>query len=128
MDEPFGAGVGAVAPYVRRGGPSLTRRVRRHGENDWRSEPTPRWLPPDLDPKRDLAEQLLGKRFGLATVTGATGSRGTSAVGTDVYNLELDLKISHPFPADLRRLKSYVASYQVNLRVKVSMRIRSSED
>jgi hypothetical protein len=83
-----------------------------------------RWLPVDLDLKRDLAEQLLGKRFGATTVTSATGSRGTSAGGTDVYNLELELRISLPFPANLKLLKDYVASYQVNSGVKVLMRVR----
>jgi hypothetical protein len=87
-----------------------------------------RWLPVDLDLKRDLAEQLLGKRFGPATVTGATGSRGTSPGDTDVYNLELELRISPPFPTNLKLLKNYVASYQVNSGVKVLMRVRASQD
>jgi len=88
-----------------------------------------RWLPVDLDLKRDLAEQLLGKRFGAGTVTSATGSRGTSAGGTDVYNLELELRISPPFPTNnLKLLKDYVTSYQVNSGVKVLMRVRASQD
>ena len=73
---------------LRRTQPSSFRRltpVPHHG------------LPPiDLDPNRDLAEQLSGKTFGPATVIEAKGSRGTRADGSDVYNLELELEIRPP--------------------------------
>ena len=119
--------VAAVTVSFPGDGPSLTRLVRRHGENDWRPEPQI-WLPVELDPKRDLAEQLLGQTFGPATVTGAKGSRGTSADGSDVYQLEVELRVSPPFPVNLKDLRDYVVSYRLNAGVRVAMRMRPCED
>jgi len=81
--------------------------------------------PIDLDANRDLAEQLLGKTLGPARVIEARGSRGTSADGTDVYNLELELEVAPPFPVNLKLLKDCQAWYQVNSGVKVLMRMHS---
>ena len=81
--------------------------------------------PVDLDADRDLAEQLLGQILGSARVIEATGSRGTSADGTDVYNLEVELEIRPPFPVNLKRLKECQAWYQIHSGVKVLMRTHS---
>ena len=87
---------------------------------------SPKGEPPiDLDANRDLADQLLGQTLGPVTVIEARGSRGTSADGTDVYNLELELEVRHPFPVNLKRLKECQAWYQVHSGVKVSMRTHS---
>lgn len=81
--------------------------------------------PIDLDANRDLAEQLLGKTLGPARVTEARGSRGASADGTDVYNLELELEVVPPFPVNLKLLKDCQAWYQIHSGVKVLMRTHS---
>jgi hypothetical protein len=78
-----------------------------------------------LDATRDLAEQLLGKTLGPARVIEARGSRSTSADGTDVYDLELELELSPPFPVNLKLLKECQAWYQIHSGVKVSMRMHS---
>ena len=86
----------------------------------------PQGLPPiDLDANRDLAEQLLGKTLGPARVIEARGSRGTSADGTDVYNLELELEVVPPYPIKLKLLQEYQAWYQIHSGVKVLMRTHS---
>ena len=114
-------GVVAVKVSFPGPGPSLTCLVRRLGENDCRLEEPPF----GLDPKRDLAEQLLGRRVDSFTVTGATGSRGTKADGAAVYNLELRLRPLHPdqAPETLRSLKWFTSSYARYSGVKVSMRV-----
>jgi hypothetical protein len=105
--------------------PSLTQLVRCHGKHDWRPAP-PQGRPTiDLDANRGLAEQLLGKTLGPARVVAARGSRGTSADGTDVYNLELQLEIVPPFPVNLKLLKECQAWYQIHSGLKVLMRIHS---
>ena len=91
------------------------------------SQQPPTWRPVDLDLNRDLAEQLFARDSGRLRSLAAAGSRGTSAGGTDVYNLDLELRISPPFPTDLKLLKDYVASYQVSSGVKVLMRVRASD-
>jgi hypothetical protein len=80
-----------------------------------------------LDANRDLAEQLLGKTLGPARVSEAKGSRGTSADGTDVYNLELELELElrPPFPVNLKLLRECQAWYQIHSGVKVLMRTHS---
>ena len=86
----------------------------------------------DLDASRDLAEQLLGKTIGPARVIEARGSRGTSADGTEVYILELELEVVPPFPVNLKLLKKCQAWYQIHSGVKVLMRtharVAPSED
>jgi hypothetical protein len=79
-----------------------------------------------MDANRDLAEQLLGKTLGPARVIGARGSRGMSADGTDVYNLELELEVVPPFPVNLKLLKECQAWYQIHSGVKVLMRTHST--
>jgi hypothetical protein len=92
---------------------------------DRRSAP-PQGLPPsDLDANRDLAEQLLGKTLGPARVIEARGSRGVSADGIDVYNLELELEVVPPFPSNLKLLKECQAWYQIHSGAKVLMRTHS---
>lgn len=103
-------------------GPGLPRRVRRHGDNDWRPDP----LPWDLDPKRDLADQVLGKSFDALMVTSATGSRGPSPIGADVYTLELKLRPQPDaqLPSPLRTLKHIVVDYMRWSGVEVLIQIR----
>jgi hypothetical protein len=79
----------------------------------------------DLDASRDLAEQLLGKTLGPVRVLEARGSRSTSADGTDVYIVELELEVVPPFPANLKLLKQCQAWYQIHSGVKVLMRIHA---
>jgi hypothetical protein len=116
----FQDGLAAVTVSFPGHRPSLTQLVRRHGDNDWRPAlPGP---PIDLDANRDLAEQLLGKTLGPARVSEAKGSRGTSADGTDMYNLELELELRPPFPVNLKLLKECQAWYQIHSGVTVLMR------
>jgi hypothetical protein len=79
----------------------------------------------DLDARKDLAEQLLGKTLGSARVIEARGSRSTSADGTDVYIVELELEVVPPFPVNLKLLKECQAWYQIHSGVKVLMRTHS---
>ena len=119
----FQDGVAAVTVSFSGDRPNLTQLVRCHGENDWRPAPPQGWPHIDLDANRDLAEHLLGKTLGPARVSEAKGSRGTSADGTDVYNLELELR--PPFPVNLKILKECQAWYQIHSGVKVLMRTHS---
>lgn len=119
----FQDGLGAVTVSFPGNRASLTQLVRCHGENDWRPAPPEGWRPIDLDADRDLAEQLLGTTLGPARVVEARGSRGTSAEGTDVYNLELELR--PPFPVNLKLLRECQAWYQIHSGVKVLMRTHS---
>lgn len=113
------------------GRPSYTRRIHRHGDNDWRPEPLP-WEPFDIpDRERDLAQQLLGKRFdGLVTVTAATGSRRTSPVGDDVYALELILTVEPDVEGLLthRSLRNFVKWYMDSSGIKVNLGIQTVQD
>ncbi len=118
-------GMAAVTVSFSGNRPSITQFVRCHGENDWRPVPPQGWPPIDLDASKDLADQLLGKTLGPARVIEARGSRGTSADGTDVYNLELKLEVVPPFPSNLMHLKQCQAWYQIHSGVKVLMRTHS---
>jgi hypothetical protein len=118
----FQDGMAAVTVSFPGNRPSLSQLVRCHGENDWHPVPPQGLLPIDLDANRDLAEQLLGKTLGPARVIEARGSRGTSADGTDLYNLELELEVVPPFPVNLKLLKQCQAWYQIHSGVKVLMR------
>lgn len=125
-------GVAVVAVSFTHTRSTYQRRVHRHGDNDWRPESLP-WEPFVVpDPERDLAEQLLGKRFDNSiVVTAATGSRGPVQMAT-TYTLQLKLTYrlvpEADFPLRHRALTNFVKWYMRSSGVKVLMRTQGSRD
>ena len=123
--------IAVVTVSFSSGRPSYMRRVHRYGDNDWRPEPLP-WEPFDIpDRERDLAEQLLGKRFdGSITVTAATGSRQTSPGGGDLYALELVLTVAPDIEGPLthRSLRNFVKWYMESSGIRVNLGVQTVQE
>ena len=101
-------------------GPHLFRQIHRWGEDDWRHE-KPIIADSLIDPSRDLAEQLLGRRFGSITVEDANGHIGQSATGQTVYLLHVRLSGQAVSPEELRLLGRAMTSHARRSGVTVSM-------
>jgi hypothetical protein len=101
-------------------GPHIFRQIHRWGEDDWRHE---KFIIDDplIDPSRDLAEQLVGRRFGGTTVEEANGHIGQWATGQTVYFLEVRLSGQDVSPEELRLLGRAVTSHARRSGVTVSM-------
>ena len=101
-------------------GPHYYLQIHRWGENDWRHE-KPIIDDPLIDPGRDLAEQLVGRRFGRITIEDADGHISQGATGETVYSLHVRLSGPGASLEELRLIGRAVTSHARRSGVMVSM-------